>query len=579
METDVRQRVVMAGLGALSGICLYLLVELLDHGDLPERVTLALVVFATVFFTALLSLAGPMRIVQSAMGAAVLAAGVTGLVLLASLRFDAVDDLFNAPFHFMAAFAIAAITLPFLIGLFGAGWRDYPTLFDGAWGIVVRAAAAGIFTGIVWGVIFLSDALLQVVGLRVIGDMLEVDVVPWVITGATYGLALAVVHELRAYVSPHLILRLLRLLVPVVLVVMAVFIIALPFQGLSNVFQSLSAGATMLAMVAAGVTLVSVTIDRDDGQATGSAVLAQSARALAGLLVIPAALGCYAVWLRVGDYGWTPERVFAAVGAGVALVYGALYLGAVVRGAGWMARVRQANIGMAGLVVMAAALWLTPVLNAERIAAQSQSVRFAAGKIETTEIMPWVYEDWGKPGAAFMAELEAKAAEPGQEALATQLASNGYNDGTIATDARVDIVAALQAAMPLQPATATAMRDRMFADAADYDLQSWSDACARKMPNGKPGCVMVVANLLDDFAGDEVVIYQYFDPTYGSAQGYIDAGGIMQSRSVYAGDQTSDYQSRPAEIITALQAAPPVLTSVVVQEISVGGVGLRVSPW
>ena len=67
-------------------------------------------------------------------------------------------------------------------------------------------------------------------------------------------LALAVVTELSDYVSPFLILRLLRLMLPPVLLVLAVFLLALPLRGLSGLFGGLSAAATLLAMVAAGAT-------------------------------------------------------------------------------------------------------------------------------------------------------------------------------------------------------------------------------------------------------------------------------------------------------------------------------------
>jgi hypothetical protein len=374
------------------------------------------------------------------------------------------------------------------------------------------------------------------------------------------------------------ILRLLRLLVPVVLVVMCVFIAALPFQGLSEVFQTLSAGATMLAMVGAGVTLVSVTIDRDDGQATGSWWLARAARTLAAILVIPAGLACCAVWLRVADYGWTPERLFAALAAGIGLIYGLIYLFAVVRGTGWMGRLRQANIGMAGLVVLVAALWLTPVLNAERISANSQAARFAAGEMEISEISTWEFEKWGTAGAAFVTTLTAKAAEPGQEALAAALAVGEY--GNIPSDVdQPTLIAALQEMMPLQPPSATSRRDQIMAGMSPYDLENLHDACARKMPNGKPGCVMVVTDLLPEPVGDEAVVYLYFDPTYGIVQGFVWDGTYTQSKTVYTYDPGSDHQARPMEMITALQAGPPKLTAVISHEITTAGVGLRMDPW
>ena len=44
-------------------------------------------------------------------------------------------------------------------------WRDYPALFLEAWSVVLRGAAAGGFTGLVWLVIYLSDEVLRIVRL------------------------------------------------------------------------------------------------------------------------------------------------------------------------------------------------------------------------------------------------------------------------------------------------------------------------------------------------------------------------------------------------------------------------------
>lgn len=579
MDTDVRQRVMMAGLGALSGICLYLLFELLDADALPDRAALALVVFATVFVTALLSLAGPLGLRRAAFGAAELGVMVAGLVSLAGLRFARVDELANGPFHVAAALAICIIALPFLIARDGAGWRNYPVLFDAAWGILVRTVAAMVFTGIVWGVIFLSDQLLLIVGLTVISDLLEQALAPWLITGISYGLGLAVAHELRAYVSAHLILRLLRLLVPVVLVVTVVFIVALPVQGLSAVFDTLSAGATMLAMVGAGVTLVSVTIDRVDAEATGSVWLAHATRALAVILLIPAALAVYAVWLRVGQYGWTPARLFAALTAGIGLIYALGYAGAALRGQGWMGRVRQVNIGMAGLTALVAALWLTPALNAERMSANSQTARFAAGTLTVAQITPWDYRRWGKPGADLLAAMQAKAGEPGHEGLAELLSQDGT--AVQIEQVRADMLAALKAEMPLQPATATAtaLRDAILAAQADYDLATWLASCRRTMPNGARGCVMVVADMLPDIAGDEAILLQYLEGSYGNYQGFHFQDGTLLWRNVTSTDLGVDITGNPGDLIAGLQGGAPKVAPVAMNQITTGRFGLMFSPW
>ena len=99
----------------------------------------------------------------------------------------------------------------------------------------------------------------------VIEALIDIDPARPVITGAIFGLAIVVTYELSDMISPQLILRLLRLLLPMITVVVAVFVIALPFRGLSNLFGSLSAGAVMIGMAITATSLVSAAIARQPG--------------------------------------------------------------------------------------------------------------------------------------------------------------------------------------------------------------------------------------------------------------------------------------------------------------------------
>jgi Domain of unknown function (DUF4153) len=577
MDKLTQNRLTMAALGGMAGVSLYLLAELLQQDLLPERVAFALAIFATVFFTAILALAGPLILRQSATGALIMAAGVTALLSWAGLRFASIEGLFNGPMHAMAAFALCTLPLPFVIAWHKAHLRDYPILFTEAWGIVVRIVTAFVFTALVWGVILLSDLLLGIVGLTIIDGLVDYAPMPWLITGVTLGLALAVVEELRDYISPHLILRLVRLLVPVVLVVMIVFCVALPIQGFAGVFETLSAGATLLTMTAAGASLVSVAIDRDDGQATQSPLLAWSTRALAVILPVPAVLGAYAVWLRVDQYGWTPERLFAALTALMALGYALFYCAAVLWRGAWMARVRQVNIAMAGALIVLAVLWLTPVLNAERIAAGSQLARFNAGTLTVAQVEPYDYDQWGVAGEALLATLTEKSKEPGQEALAQRL--EGTETPAPRPEVSVgDMRAALMTEMPLQPPAATAQRDQILALLEDYEAGSWLDACRIVMPSAKPGCVMAFADLLPEVAGDEAIVGIYYAENYGSFELLSAQDGVLVRRGATWLQGSKSYQDDAAGMIAALQTAPPVTRAVPLNMIDSGGFSLVPMP-
>ena len=158
---------------------------------------------------------------------------------------------------------------------------DYVHLFDVSWSILVRYSAAWLFVGLFWAVLFLSHALLEIVGLSFIEDLIDIDGVPYVVTGFALGLGLSVVHEMRDYLSPFLVLRLLRLLVPVVLLVVAIFVVAALLQSPGELFGSLSRAATLLSVALAMICLVSISLDRGDADAVQTPWMRGATAALA----------------------------------------------------------------------------------------------------------------------------------------------------------------------------------------------------------------------------------------------------------------------------------------------------------
>ena len=578
MDQTTVQRGQMALIGALAGLSFYLLSEIVDTDYLGDRGFLTLATFATTFFAGLLAMAGPLSIPRSVVSAAALAILTVGLFLWASFRFDAPDNIFSGPFPVLATTVIATVPLPFIIAAAGPGWRDYPTLFSTAWTIVVRYAAAWTFVGVVWGVIFLSDLLLSIVGLNVIEDLIDINIVPFIITGLTLGLALGVVQEFKDYVSPFLILRLLRLLLPAVLGVMIVFIVALPIQGLSGLFGELSVAAILLAMTAGSATLITTAIDQSDAEATQSPFLSAATQALALILPIPAGLAAYSVWLRVDQYGLTPDRIFAGLMALLALGYGALYAISVMRRAGWKTRIRHANIYMALAGLAAAVLWLTPVLNAERISANNLVARYQSGATPLKALDFGQLSDWGYAGDTARATLDALAKEPGQEALAVALA-NGTTISPLDIDAApAKVLADLVAAMPLQPAAATSDRDRLLAGLQSYDLASWLAACRTPMLDGKPGCVMVIADFNQTYSGNEAMVVLRDAGNSMRYEALVQVGTLIERRSLTAVQGYLPYDVAGAKMIADMQAAPPVLIPVPLNQITVGGQGIMIYP-
>ncbi|MFN3722150.1 MAG: DUF4153 domain-containing protein [Paracoccaceae bacterium] len=577
MDKQMTARAVLTATGLAAGLGLFALTRMADAGVLAGRPLLALAAFVACFFTALLAMAGPLAPARAALGAMGVAVAVTVLLSVAALGFLRVEDVMNSPQVVLGAIILTLVPLPFWIARHGAGWRDYPTLFGESWAIVVRVVAAWAFVGLVWAVILLSDALLKGVGIGLIDRLIDLEVMPWLITGGVLGLGLAVVQELSDYVSPYLILRLLRLLLPVVFAVSAVFLLALPLRGVSGLFGVWSFALTLLAMAGAVATLVTTVVDQDDAQATQSPLLARSAQATALMLPLLAALGAWAVWVRVAQYGWTPERVFAAQVAALGVGYGVLYAVAVVRGVGWMARVRQANIVMALALMALAALSMTPILSAERLSARSLMTRLDDGRLPVAELDAALLARWGKPGAEALAALQDRATAPGQKDLARRLAlADTPRNGS----SRDELLVAVTDLLPLQPAGATATRD-MYLNALDtYRLGFLIDSCGRQMPGGGVGCVMVVADLVPAVPGEEAILLDYTTGGFVQFTGFHNdvALGPVIREVLPANGVLPQYEAGEA-LIRLWQTSPPATVPLPVNQLTLPeGGGLILAP-
>lgn len=508
-------RGIMALVGAVAGAAAWYFVEIAEDVMTNPRLYLFSVTAVMGFFAILLGLKGPLGWARAALGAAALALLAAGLIVWASLRFDDLETFFDTPLHVLALFLLLFIGTPFIsAGLQRRGGaRNYALLFDTAWALLVRYLAGWLFVAVVWGIVYLSDTLLRLVGVTVIQDLIGVDPVPFALTGLFLGLALAVMHELREYISPFLVLRLFRILLPAVVVVVGVFLIALVLRGMVSLIGNLSVAATLMAVAIAAITLITSSMDRADEEAAQVPLMAWSARIMSGMLVPLTLAAAWCVWLRVEQYGWTPDRVAAALSALVLVVYALAYGVSVLR-AGWGGRIRQVNLGMALAVLALSVLWLTPAIHAEAISTRSQIARFEAGRLEVARLPLWNMKDgWGRAGTAGLARLRALAeagTHPEAEALQARLARLN------AADTRYDFermegpeaaspadVETVLGALVVLPEGQNVSRDDLAALPAQT-LKTVRRGCALGGEE-QPGCVLVLTDLKPFEPGEEGV--------------------------------------------------------------------------
>jgi Domain of unknown function (DUF4153) len=129
------------------------------------------------------------------------------------------------------------------------------------------------------------------------------------------------------------------------------------------------------------VVLINAAFQDGESAQDVAAPIRFSAR-IAALLLLPLVLiAAYALSLRVGQYGWTVDRLVAAFYLLMAASFAIGYFWAALRGSPWLARVAQVNVVAAFILLILMLAIFSPLLDPARISVNSQMAQLASGKI------------------------------------------------------------------------------------------------------------------------------------------------------------------------------------------------------
>lgn len=567
METDAatqRMRLWLALLGAAAGTSFWLLLWVLpDMGATPKSLIFP-VAFASAFFMPMLLMTGIIGIRRALLHSAGMAILSSTLLFWSSLRFSEFDPFMESAHPVIAFFLLINLPVPFVLAFETTSqkWNDYNALFDHAWGMTVRMAAAGSFVGVFWIVLLLSDQLLSLVGFTYLGQLVGNFWFSLPLTGLVGGIALAVLNELSLIVSTlrRLALNLLRLLLPPVCVVIALFLALVPFQGLEKVFGSFSAAGTMLAMAFGAITLITSAIDGSDDHASKSKVMTISARVMGLLLPVITGIAVFAILLRVNQYGWTPARLSGALVSIVLLSYSAVYALSALSKDKWRNRIRQSNVWMALGVISLSALWLSPILDAERISASSHFDRFISGRLSVDDLDVWrLGDDWGKAGSIALGRLELLEDHKEQTALNDKLAryKAGQNlweyQDSAQSLAQIKQSKELGVILPVRP-VGQLIPEGMLGGLPLHVLKEIRTSCSEPLSNGESGCVLALGELAgDDQKPEGVVLWRGFSGRETRIAVLSSPKGQSYQYTAYLNPLGADMREHhPEDIITSV---------------------------
>lgn len=259
-----------------------------------------------------------------------------------------------------------------------APYADY---FDLAWMHGVQLALSLAFTAVFWILLFLGGALFKLIGIDAIQKLIGEAAFAMPATCVMFAAAVQLTDVRAGLVRGvrTVALTLLAWLLPLMTLIAAGFLASLPFTGLAPLWKTKAATALLLSAAAHLIVLINAAYQ--DGTEPGPIVLRWAAR-IAGVLLVPIAiLAAYALFLRIDQYGLTPERVFAAAFVVVAAGYAIGYAAAAVRPGVWMKTLEPTNLVMAVVAVLLLVVLFTPIADPARLSVGSQVKRLAAGKV------------------------------------------------------------------------------------------------------------------------------------------------------------------------------------------------------
>ena len=405
---------IMAAIGAVGGLVVHFLTDNYSYSA-PFPVWKQAATAFTVIATVSLLLTVELRRWTWSIAFAAACGAVVALVGWFTAQYNQEPDIMEFPF--LSGILAALIAAPLFQTIRDEGaWRfPYARLHRHAWTDAVIGAASLVFTGITFLLAWLIASLFDVIGIDAIKELLQEEWFAWMLAGFAFGGALGMLRERDALVATlqKLVMVVLSVLAPVLAVALAAFLFSLPFTGLKGLWESDIPATPMLLLAGAGAILLVNAVIGDGREERSANIWLRRAALVLVVCILPLAiLAALSMGERIGQYGWTPERIWGVVAVGIAIAYGAAAWWSVYKGRkDFDEPLRPLQTGLAiGLCGLALLLAL-PIVDFGAISARSQLARLESGKVKAEEF-DWTAMafDFGPEGRQRLTEIARSGA-------------------------------------------------------------------------------------------------------------------------------------------------------------------------
>lgn len=259
---------------------------------------------------------------------------------------------------------------------------SYPSYFEMSWKLITQVVFSGGFLGVLWAVLGLGAFLFSMIKLQFFSKLLGSLWFSFPVSTIAFAFGLHITDVRPSIVRGfrNLLLVLMSWLLPVVTLIVAGFLLSLPWTGLAPLWATRHAASLLLVAAAVLVLLINAAFQNGEVGAQIGGVLQNSTRVAAVLLTPIVVIASYALWLRVQDYGWSMDRILAAACILVAGCYAGGYLWAVFSRGAWLARIAPTNIATAFVILSVLLALSSPLADPARLSVADLVTRLKTGK-------------------------------------------------------------------------------------------------------------------------------------------------------------------------------------------------------
>lgn len=290
------------------------------------------------------------------------------------------------------------------------GSARYPQFYTRLWHNVLTVFIVVVANGLFWLVLLLWSALFKLVGITFFSTLFfETDGFAYVTIGLITALAVILARtQSRLIAAVQKLLTLIATgLLPVVSLLALLFIVTLPFTGVEAISARVSAAGLLSTLTLMLLLLVAIVSEPQRRELPYPRVLRSMISASLCVAPLYVLIAGWALWVRIQQYGWTPERLYGALTVLVLLVWSFGYLLSLLRRGRdpgeWQGKV---ILSVSLLMLTILLLLASPVLDVWRISVNSHMARYHSGKITADQVSLYMLAHGGKAGREALKSLQ-----------------------------------------------------------------------------------------------------------------------------------------------------------------------------